>query len=75
LSINGTEVGAELAGLMAWSGREQVSFWFEGGNEQILKDIRKWFALDELRQICEIFSNHGIRQKKKGASLNESCCV
>ena len=56
------EVDEELAELMARSGCEHVSLGLESGSQQILKNMKKRFTLNEVRQISETFSNHGIRQ-------------
>ena len=56
------EVDEDLVRLMAKSGCEHVSLGFESGNEQILKNMNKRFILDEVRQISEMFSHHGIKQ-------------
>jgi radical SAM superfamily enzyme YgiQ (UPF0313 family) len=52
----------ELAGLMANAGCEQVSMGFESGSERILKSMNKRFSLEEVRQISEMLSGHGIRR-------------
>ena len=52
----------ELVGLMARAGCEQVSMGFESGSERILKNMNKRFTLEEVRQISEILSGHGIRR-------------
>jgi radical SAM superfamily enzyme YgiQ (UPF0313 family) len=55
-------VDEELVRLMARSGCEHVSLGSESGSEQILKKMNKHFTLKEVRQISEMFFEHGIRQ-------------
>ncbi len=52
----------ELVGLMARAGCEQVSMGFESGSERILKNMNKRFTLEEVQQISEMLSGHGIRR-------------
>ena len=55
-------VDEELVELMAISGCEHIGLGFESGNGQILKNMNKRFTVGEVRQVSEIFSNHGIKQ-------------
>ena len=56
------KVDRELVGLMANAGCEQVSMGFESGSERILKNLNKKFTLQEVHQISEMLSDHGIRR-------------
>jgi radical SAM superfamily enzyme YgiQ (UPF0313 family) len=56
------DVDEELVGLMAGAGCEQVSLGFESGSERILKNLNKRFIPQEVRQISEKLSDHGIRR-------------
>lgn len=56
------QVDEELVRLMARAGCEQVSMGFESGSDQILKNMNKRFTLKEVRQVSEMFSEHGIRR-------------
>jgi radical SAM superfamily enzyme YgiQ (UPF0313 family) len=55
-------VDEELMGLMARAGCEQVSIGFESGSGRILKNMNKRFGPEEVRQILEMFFEHGIRR-------------
>jgi len=55
-------VDEELMGLMARAGCEHVSIGFESGSGRILKNMNKRFSPKEVRQILEMFFEHGIRR-------------
>jgi len=55
-------VDKELVTYMARAGCEQVSMGFESGSERILKNMKKRFTPEEVRQISEILSEQGIKR-------------
>jgi len=55
-------VDEELVAYLARAGCEQVSIGFESGTEAILKTLNKRFALEEVREISGMLSEHGIRR-------------
>jgi radical SAM superfamily enzyme YgiQ (UPF0313 family) len=56
------DVDEELVKLMARAGCKQVSLGFESGSEKILKTMNKRFKPEEVRQISEMLTEHGIRR-------------
>lgn len=56
------DVDEELAELMARAGCVQVVLGFESGSEGILKNLRKTYSLEEVRETSERFARHGIKR-------------
>ena len=56
------EVDDELVGLMAKAGCQQVGLGFESGSEHILRNLNKGFTVDDVRQVSELFAEHGIQR-------------
>lgn len=52
----------ELAKLMATSGCEEVSLGFESGVADILKNLKKNFGPEDVRQVSQILKKYKIRQ-------------
>ena len=55
------KVNEELVSDMARAGCVEVSLGFESGSPVILKNMRKRFSLDDVRQAAGLFKKHGIK--------------
>ncbi len=56
------KVDRELVELIAAAGCKHISFGFESGSKQMLRNLNKQFTLNDVRVSSEIFAEHGIKR-------------
>ncbi len=56
------DVNAALVKRMAEAGCVEISLGYESGDERMLRAMRKGFTPDDVRQVSNLFAEHGIRR-------------